>query len=214
MIEFSGVSIRAGDFVLSDLSFTLASGEYAVLMGRTGSGKTTILEAICGLRAVMQGSIRLDGVDITGWSPGDRQVGYVPQDQVLFPTFTVGEHLAFALRLRKRSAAEIARRTTELAELLGIGLLVDRTIGGLSGGERQRVALGRALSFQPSILLLDEPLSALDEETRSEMSDLLQQVKATTGVTTLHVTHNREEAAALADRHLTLTKGKLRSGSC
>tara|TARA_R110002073_G_scaffold9878_2_gene48973 strand:- start:93 stop:737 length:645 start_codon:yes stop_codon:yes gene_type:complete len=214
VIEFSGVSIRAGDFVLSDLSFTLASGEYAVLMGRTGSGKTTILEAICGLRAVMQGSIRLDGVDITGWSPGDRQVGYVPQDQVLFPTFTVGEHLAFALRLRKRSAAEIARRTTELAELLGIGLLVDRTIGGLSGGERQRVALGRALSFQPSILLLDEPLSALDEETRSEMSDLLQQVKATTGVTTLHVTHNREEAAALADRHLTLTKGKLRSGSC
>ncbi|GAA4450578.1 hypothetical protein GCM10023156_16950 [Novipirellula rosea] len=213
MIEFSGVSIRAGDFVLSDLSFTLASGEYAVLMGRTGSGKTTILEAICGLRAVMQGSIRLDGVDITGWSPGDRQVGYVPQDQVLFPTFTVGEHLAFALRLRKRSAAEIARRTAELAEMLGIGLLVDRTIGGLSGGERQRVALGRALSFQPSILLLDEPLSALDEETRSEMSDLLQQVKATTGVTTLHVTHNREEAAALADRHLTLTNGKLRSRS-
>ncbi|WP_345321131.1 ATP-binding cassette domain-containing protein [Novipirellula rosea] len=207
------MSIRAGDFVLSDLSFTLASGEYAVLMGRTGSGKTTILEAICGLRAVMQGSIRLDGVDITGWSPGDRQVGYVPQDQVLFPTFTVGEHLAFALRLRKRSAAEIARRTAELAEMLGIGLLVDRTIGGLSGGERQRVALGRALSFQPSILLLDEPLSALDEETRSEMSDLLQQVKATTGVTTLHVTHNREEAAALADRHLTLTNGKLRSRS-
>ncbi|WP_442511362.1 ABC transporter ATP-binding protein [Novipirellula sp. SH528] len=214
MIEFSDVTIRSGDFVLSDLSFTIASGEYAVLMGRTGSGKTTVLEAICGLRSVTNGSIRLDGIDITDWSPGDRQIGYVPQDQALFPTFTVGEHLAFALRLRKRSASEIARRTTDLAELLGIGLLVDRSISGLSGGERQRVALGRALSFQPTILLLDEPLSALDEETRCEMSDLLEHVKATTGVTTLHVTHNREETAALADRHFTLANGALRSGSC
>ncbi|WP_236622152.1 ABC transporter ATP-binding protein [Novipirellula maiorica] len=204
------MTIQTGDFVLADLSFTLESGEYALLMGRTGSGKTTVLEAICGLRSVTKGSIWLDGVDITDWSPGDRQVGYVPQDQVLFPTFTVGEHLAFALQLRNRTKAEIAKRTHDLANLLGISPLIDRSIDGLSGGERQRVALGRALSFRPSILLLDEPLSALDDATRSEMSDLLQHVKSTTGVTTLHVTHNREETAALADRHFTLADGTLR----
>ena len=207
MIELQNVSIKVGDFSLSDISFQVADGQYAVMMGRTGRGKTTILECICGLRRPNSGKILVDGINVTQWQPGDRKVGYVPQDLALFPTLTVREHLEFALRLRKQSANQIAERTKELAEILGINHLLDRSITGLSGGEAQRIALGRALSFRPSVLLLDEPLSALDEDTRGEMHDLLRSVQKTTGVTTLHVTHSKEEAQALADRTLILSDG-------
>tara|TARA_R110002049_G_scaffold50370_3_gene143040 strand:- start:68295 stop:68939 length:645 start_codon:yes stop_codon:yes gene_type:complete len=209
VIELRNVSIRAGDFQLSDISFVVPSGEYAVLMGRTGRGKTTILETICGLRSVASGQILVDGIDVTDWLPADRQVGYVPQDLALFPTLTVSEHLAFALKLRKQSTDAINARVSELAEVLGITGLMGRHVHALSGGESQRVALGRALSFHPTVLLLDEPLSALDESTRSEMHDLLRRVKETSGVTTLHVTHSNEEAEALADHRLVLHDGRI-----
>ena len=209
MIELQDVHIRAGDFSLSNLSITVESGQYAVLMGRTGRGKTTILESICGLRGIDRGRILIHGTDVTDWTPADREIGYVPQDLALFPTLTVAQHLQFALRLRKMASAKIAQRTSELAEVLGITHLLDRSIQGLSGGESQRVALGRALSFRPSVLLLDEPLSALDEATRNEMQTLLQKVKSNTGVTTLHVTHSVEEAAALADQLIELSNGVL-----
>jgi ABC-type sugar transport system ATPase subunit len=210
MIELQDIAINAGDFSLRDLSFQVAEGQYAMLMGRTGRGKTTILETICGLRKSAAGKILVDKVDVTHWAPGDRQIGYVPQDLALFPTLTVRGHIEFALRLRKWSATDIQERTTEMAEVLGIAHLLERGINGLSGGESQRVALGRALSFRPSVLLLDEPLSALDDATRGEMQDLLRNVKANTGVTTLHVTHSNEEAEALADVRLTLEDGVLR----
>ncbi len=209
MIELRNVSITAGKFCLHDISFRVSAGEYAVLMGRTGRGKTTILESVCGLRKISSGQILIDGIDVTRWAPADREIGYVPQDLALFPTLTVGQHLEFALRLRGRSRKQIALRTEELAQVLGVTHLLDRTIHGLSGGESQRVALGRALSFHPSVLLLDEPLSALDESTRGEMHVLLRKLKQTTGVTTLHVTHSNEEADALADRRLTLENGVL-----
>ena len=200
MIELRNVSVKSGSFVLPRISFQIASGEYAVLMGTTGRGKTTLLESICGLRRVAEGQILIHGRDVTRWSPGDREIGYVPQDLVLFPTLTVREHLEFAMRLRKMSAAVIAERTQELSEVLGIGHLLTRSTTGLSGGESQRVALGRALSFRPSVLLLDEPLSALDETTRHEMHELLRRVKQSTVVTTLHVTHSVAESESLADR--------------
>lgn len=210
MIELRNVTLRAGQFSLASLSFRVEAGQYAVLMGRTGRGKTTILESLCGLRPVASGSILIHGQDVTDWLPGDRQIGYVPQDLALFPTMTVGDHLQFALRLRRVRPAAIRARVAELAEVLGIEHLLERTTQGLSGGESQRVALGRALSFRPPVLLLDEPLSALDESTRRDMQHLLRTIKETTGVTTLHVTHSVEEAEALADRHFHLEEGVLR----
>ncbi len=209
MIELQDVAIQAGDFSLQGISFRIEPGQYAVLMGRTGKGKTTILESICGLRTITSGKVLIDGVDVTRWMPADREIGYVPQDLALFPTLTVRQHFEFALQLRSMSLPAIRHRTDELADVLGVTHLLGRSIQGLSGGESQRVALGRALSFRPGVLLLDEPLSALDEVTRGEMHTLLRRVKEATGVTTLHVTHSSEEAEALADRCLVLEDGVL-----
>jgi ABC-type sugar transport system ATPase subunit len=210
MIQLIDVSVRAGDFSLSGISFQIDSGQYAVLMGQTGRGKTTLLESICGLRKIAAGRILVHGSDVTRASPADRQIGYVPQDLALFPTLNVRQHLEFALRLRKKTAREMAERVDELADVLGIEHLMNRSIQGLSGGESQRVALGRALSFRPPVLLLDEPLSALDEATRFEMHELLTKIKKQSHVTTLHVTHSLEDAQALADRRLTLVDGQVK----
>ena len=210
MIAVEGLSVRAGAFAVEGISFAVATGEYAVLMGRTGCGKTTLLEAICGLKPVRGGRIHLLGHDVTDLPPADRGVGYVPQDLALFPTMTVRDHLGFALEVRRWEAKAAARRIEELTELLGIGRLLDRRPPGLSGGEAQRVALGRALAFRPAVLLMDEPLSALDEDTRTGMYGMLRSVQRQTGVTTLHVTHSRAEARALADRLFIFDKGGLR----
>ena len=209
MIELRNVSIQAGKFSLNDISLCIPKGEYAVLMGRTGRGKTTILESICGLRAIQSGQILIDEKDVTQWAPADRAIGYVPQDLALFPNLNVRSHLEFALRIRGHFPVAIADRVNELAKLLGISHLLDRFPQKLSGGESQRVALGRALSFRPAVLLLDEPLSALDETTRTEIHTLLRDITRTTQVTTLHVTHSEEEALALADRRFRLEDGQI-----
>ncbi len=209
MIELDGASLRAGGFALSDLRLSIPEGTYAVLMGGTGQGKTTILEAICGLRPVAAGRILLDGDDVTRRKPADRSVGYVPQDLGLFPTISVRGHLEFALRLRKSPRSLIDARVAELARELAIEPLLSRNIQGLSGGESQRVALGRALSFHPRILLMDEPLTALDEPTRDRLCELLRTVQREHGLTVLHVTHSRAEARMLADRLFVLEEGAL-----
>jgi len=209
MIELQDVTIMAGKFALENVSFRIESGRYAILMGRTGQGKTTILEAICGLKSIVSGKILVHDVDVSSWSPGERGIGYVPQDLALFPTMTVQQHLEFALRLRHATPRSMAERVAELSDVLGISKLLKRRVQGLSGGEAQRVALGRALSFHPSVLLLDEPLSAVDETTRLEMHVMLRRVKEATGVTMLHVTHSRDDAEALADQRLVLKAGKV-----
>ena len=212
MIAVSGLRVTLGAFSLRDISFEVASGEYAVLMGKTGSGKTTILESLCGLKPIAAGRIELMGRDVTALKPAERGIGYAPQDKALFQTMTVRDNIAFSLRVRGWPTRERMKRVDELAELLGIRHLLNRKPPGLSGGEAQRVALGRALAFRPGVLCIDEPLSALDDETREDMYGLLRSVKEVTGVTTLHVTHNRIDASRLGTRILRLHDGRVIRG--
>ncbi len=198
-IRFDNLSWHAGTFRLEGVSFSVPAGNYAVLMGRTGCGKTTLLEILCGLRRPAGGRVLIGERDVTALPPGERGIGYVPQDGAMFPTMTVRDQIGFALKIRHWSAATITARVQELSGQLGVAHLLDRLPQHLSGGERQRVALGRALAAKPSVLLLDEPLSALDEELRDELAALLKRVHREFGLTALHITHSRREAEQLAD---------------
>ncbi len=209
MIVVENISVRAGEFRLDNVSLRIPTGGYGVLMGKTGSGKTTVLESVIGLRSVVKGRILLHNRDVTNLKPAVRGIGYVPQDGALFATMTVREQMALALIIRDVPAERTLQRVEELAEWLGISHLLHRKPRGLSGGERQRVALGRALSFRPRVLCLDEPLSALDNQTRRQMCELLANVRKKTGVTTLHITHNIEEAEALADCLFRIENGRI-----
>ncbi len=199
MIRVEKLTVQVGSFVLRDVSFEIPQGRYGMLTGRTGCGKTTLLEAIAGLTPIVSGRVLLGDRDVTRMRPADRNVGYVPQDGALFTTMTVRDQLGFALMIRRRRRQEIKERVAELAEWLGLTALLSRKVHGLSGGERQRVAIGRALAFEPEILLLDEPLSALDDQTRQQMYQLLEDVLQRTHVTAIHVTHHQEDVARLAD---------------
>ena len=210
MIEVKQLGIRQGGFCLERIDFRVESGQYAVLMGKSGCGKTTLLEAICGLRPIQAGCIRLAGRDVIGRKPAERGVGYVPQDRALFPTFRVRDQLGFSLTVRRLPVPLIESRVRELAVLTGVDRILDRYPDGLSGGEAQRVALGRALASKPAILLLDEPLSALDEDLRAEMCDLLEKIHRETRVTVLHVTHSRQEARRLGNCHFRMESGVVR----
>lgn len=207
MIAVEDLRVRAGGFRLDGVAFEVPAGGYAALMGRTGSGKTTLLETICGLRRAEAGRVRIGGRDATALAPAERGVGYVPQDRALFKTMSVRDNLAFGPVVRRWPREKIEARVKALSEQLGLSALLDRAVHGLSGGEAQRVALGRALAAEPSVLLLDEPLSALDDETRDGMIALLRSLRGT--VTALHVTHSRSEAERLADRVFTLSEGRL-----
>jgi ABC-type sugar transport system ATPase subunit len=209
MIQLDDITVRSGDFVLSGISLTVPKQHYGVLMGRTGCGKTTLLEAICGLRPVDAGRVLLHGRDVTRLRSAERGIGYVPQDAALFSTISVRNHLAYAMHVRHWDAARVSERVDELAKLLEISQLLDRTPHGLSGGESRRVALGRALSFYPTTLLLDEPLNGLDDATRDKMIALLKMVQQTSGVTLLHVTHSREDAERLGDCRFVMREGKV-----
>lgn len=211
MIVCENLTLRIGDFGIEGVSFSVPMGAYGVLMGATGCGKTTLLEAICGLQKLHRGCVKLAGRDVTRLRPSERGVGYVPQEGALFPRMTVRENLGFALCVRGRPQQEIESRVAELAEKLSIAHLLDRPATGLSGGEAQRIALGRAIAARPTVLLLDEPLSALDEATREQMIRLLKQVQRDTNATTLHVTHSRQESERLADVRFEMIDGKVSS---
>ncbi len=209
MISVEQLSVKAGDFRIEGISFEVPTGEYGVLMGRTGCGKTTILEAICGLKEVVRGKITLMGREVTNLRAGERGIGFVPQDGALFSTMTVRQQLSFGPKVQGWGKDEIEKRVLELVEELGIEDILERKPFGLSGGERQRVALGRALAVRPQILCLDEPLSALDEATHEGMVELIRSVVKEHGITALHITHSRREADLIADREFFLENGKL-----
>ena len=205
MIELLRATIQAGQFRLQAVSLRVPRGAYAILMGPTGCGKTTLLEGICGLRPVVSGQIRIDEQDVTTLPPAIRQVGYVPQHSALFPGQTVRQQLAFPLLVRGLSRAERSHRIDELVRGLELESLLERTSEGLSGGERHRVALARAIAFRPSIVLLDEPFSALDKPAREQLTATLKQLHRNHSLTVLHVTHDLPEADYLATLRLDLS---------
>lgn len=209
MIAVRDLSMRLGAFALERVSITVPDGVYAVLMGKTGSGKTSIIEAICGLRPITGGAIEINGQPIHTLDPCQRGVAYVPQDGALFKTMTVRQQVCMPMRIRGWSRADADARMAEVCEMLGIGHLLGRKPGGLSGGERQRVALARALAFRPRVVCLDEPFSALDEPTREAMYGVLDGVRRHAPITALHVTHSSAEAERLADIRFALREGQI-----
>ncbi len=209
MLRTHDLDYAIGGFRLGPLSLNVASSAYFVLMGPPGSGKSVLLECICGLKAPRAGRVLIDGEDVTGRAPGARDIAYVPQDYALFPHLSVEGNIAFGLRARGVARADAARRVGHVAEALAIAHLLPRRVAGLSGGERQRVALARALVLEPKVLLLDEPVSALDEATRQDVCAQLLEAHRRFGLTTVHVSHNREEAYSLADAAGILNAGAL-----
>jgi ABC-type sugar transport system ATPase subunit len=207
MIELQNITSKAGGrVILDDVTLHIARGVYAVLMGPTGCGKTTLLEILCGLREPQSGRVRLDGRDVTDLEPRERGIGYLPQDLALFPGLQVRQQIAFALKLR---GEPFEARVKQLADELGITPLLDRLPDRLSGGEKQRVALARALAASPKLLLLDEPLSALDETMRADAAAMLKRIQKEHALTILHVTHSESEAVQLADVRLSLKDGRV-----
>lgn len=206
MIRTEEITFSVGTFQLHRLSLEIAEGEYLILLGPPGSGKTVFLECICGLRRLGSGRIYIDGRNVTNLEPRRRGIGYVPQDYALFPHLSVEKNIVFGLRSRRQAE----QRVNETADLLGIRQLLSRSTAGLSGGEKQRVALARALVLQPKILLLDEPVCALDEVTRQEVCAQLRSIQRKLKLTTIHVSHNLEEAFSVADRAAILHQGVLK----
>ncbi len=213
-LRIEALTVNLGGFHLRELSLEVAAGEYLVIVGPTGAGKTVLLETLAGLRCPEGGRLYLDGAEITAMPPEQRGIGFVYQDYALFPHLTVAENIAFGLHLRRGgrprpARAEVAQRVAVLAEMLGLERLLDRRPATLSGGEAQRVALARALAVEPRLLLLDEPLSSLDPSTRAALREELARLHRTLGTTTIHVTHDFEEAFTLGDRIAVIHHGRL-----
>ena len=208
-LSIRNLSLTRGTFQLEGIQLELTEGAYGVLMGRTGCGKSSLLETIAGLHQADAGEVLINGTDVTSLPPRSRGVGYVPQDGALFSKMTVQEQLEFAPKLRGLPRNECSQRASKLATDLSITHLFKRRPQGLSGGERQRVALGRALAAEPKLLLLDEPLSAVDEETRDGLLELLLEIRSSTPVTILHVTHDSQVAERVASQCFMLRDGQV-----
>ena len=209
MIKIKDLSIDLGEFHLKDINLSIYDREYFVILGPTGAGKTILLECIAGLQRIKQGEIWVDKNEITHLTPEERNIGYVPQDYVLFPFLKVADNIAFGLKQAKYSKNEIQERVKTLANLMAIVHLLNRDTRSLSGGEKQRVALARALAPSPKILLLDEPLGALDLQTAKYLRLELRRIHNELGVTTIHITHDQTEAEEIADRIGVLNIGRL-----
>ncbi len=209
MIAVEKLCLRAGEFRLREVSFRIERGEYFILLGPTGCGKTLLVEAICGLNTPEGGQIHVDGADVTHTDPAQRRIGYVPQDYALLPFKTVAQNIAFGLEAHGLDKASIRERVDAIFEMLDIGHLRGRFPARLSGGERQRVALGRALAIKPDVMVLDEPLSALDEGTCRDLMARLKELHAQLNTTFIHICHRVEEALTLGDTLAIMRDGRL-----
>src|SRR5437867_7492292 len=217
MTERSGVEVRLENLVrrygtvtaLDGLSLTLAPGELVALLGPSGCGKTTALRLLAGLEEANDGRVVIGGKDVTGLPANRRNIGMVFQAYSLFPHMVAWENVAFGLQMRHVGVDERKKRALEMLELVGLGRFANRYASQMSGGQQQRVALARALAIQPQVLLLDEPLSALDAKVRSRLRDEIRRVQLEVGITTLFVTHDQEEALAIADRVGVMQSGRL-----
>jgi putative spermidine/putrescine transport system ATP-binding protein len=205
-----GLSRHYGTVVaLDNLDLTVHPGELIALLGPSGCGKTTTLRLLAGLEDADTGHINVAGRDITRLPASKRDMGMVFQAYSLFPHMTVQQNVAFGLRLRKISSATRDKRALEMLELVELGSQADRYPHQISGGQQQRVALARALAIEPQVLLLDEPLSALDAKVRAQLRDQIRRIQLEVGITTLFVTHDQEEALAIADRVGVMRAGRL-----
>ncbi|MDD5225295.1 MAG: ABC transporter ATP-binding protein [bacterium] len=207
MIELSNLSKRVGAFSLTGVNLKVRRGEYLVVLGPTGSGKTLLLDLIIGRLNPDGGRILLAGKDVTHTPPEERNIGIVYQECLLFPHLSVSENIRFGLKSQKLPGDETNRRFDGIVDLLNIRHLAGRNPQTLSGGEKQRVALARALVIRPEVLLLDETLASLDPNTRRELADELKLIHRRLETTTIHVTHNFEEALTLADRIAVMQQG-------
>lgn len=198
-----GTAVPADDF-----SIDIMPGEFFTMLGPSGSGKSTVLRMIAGLETPDSGTIIINGRDMTHVPPWERGLGMVFQQYANFPHMKVGTNVAYGLRRSRLAKADVRKRVTELLEMVGLGGFQDRRVTQLSGGEQQRVAIARALAPSPTLLLLDEPLSALDEKIRREMQAELRTIQKQTGTTFIYVTHDQEEALTMSDRIAVLNAGR------
>lgn len=209
-VEFLNVTRHFDDVrAVDNLSFTVNQGEFFSLLGPSGSGKTTCLRLIAGFDQPTSGSIRLAGCEAAQLPPYDRDVNTVFQDYALFPHMSVGQNVGYSLMLKKVSKQERDRRVMEMLDLVQLGNLANRRPSQLSGGQRQRVALARALINQPKVLLLDEPLGALDLKLRQQMQTELKAIQQRLEITFIYVTHDQEEALTMSDRMAVFNQGKI-----
>ena len=209
-LSVKGLKKSFGDHVvLKGVSFDVKSGDFLSLLGPSGCGKTTILRIICGLETADEGEVLVDGADVTKVRPEKRNIGLVFQNYALFPSMNVAKNVGYGLKMHKVPQPEIDERVNEALELVKLGGYNSRRVTQLSGGEQQRVALARALVTKPNILLLDEPLSALDRKVRAEMQYEIRNLQRQIGTTTVFVTHDQEEALTMSDQIILLHDGQI-----
>jgi len=209
MIRVQNLSVDLGNFTLRDITLNVRQGEYFVILGPTGSGKTILLETVAGLYQPKHGQIWLHDQEVTRLEPEKRGLGFVYQDHMLFPHLSVMDNIIFGMRQRGKSKERSKNDVTWVVELLNISGLLKRKPDTLSGGERQKVAVARALAIEPSVILLDEPLSALDPDSKERVQQELRQIHQRLDLTVIHVTHDFEEAISLADRIAVMGNGQI-----